>query len=410
MIYNETWKASLDFFAVLIIFVAIFHFILKQDKRVLLFYLPLLLCFDIPINQVYHTVKPSLPIRVWHLYVIFIILFDFRFSINALVNIKYFLLFFFIISFCQIIVSQDLGPSKGMLKFVSIYIPLYLSALLFIARLNLKEKFNSLFIAVFVIVLLSFIQIVFSSILDFNLYLLEGFNKPSGTFTEPVWSGIFCAFILLIIFNHKFKDLANLVAVLMLSVLGSKSAILFYLTSRMKLSLQSGISGILLLVGVAFVLLEFNLLSLNNTLESIIVHSGNWFVALEILNSFSSLEWLFGVGLGNANNMIAGQDILTGINTSQFVQIENNIDFERMIGAGDVANIFLDVLLSFGIFGLFVFLYIFYSKLTSYNLNISIFFILISMIHPIYFSGLGVFLFVLLLNDRGFLENIYSRT
>ncbi|MGV3026526.1 hypothetical protein ACED96_12485 [Clostridium thermobutyricum] len=272
---------------------------------------------------------------------------------------------------------------------------------IYLDKMKKEEILKILNISGLILGAIGIIQII-SFKMNIDLFIIDMFQKPSGVFSEPIWLGVYMLFLILILDNRYKKQKIFFFIMLVLS--GSKAAILmlilvFLFTMKGFLKKLGVFILGLLGIGIGFYL---NLYSVKNLVASFFIHSFNWIIPLYVYLKLNILNLIFGVGPGNINSMAHN---ITLDQVRQIFHISKNINLTDTFCTlsslgGDVANIWIEALTSFGILGLILWIYIFIKMyLNSKNNKISKRLLLawtfIGTIHPLYYMAFGIFMIML---------------
>ena len=378
---------------------------IKNIKRTLLYILPLVIIFDIPINYLNGSDKGFITLRLWNIYTIMIVILYFNNTINLIKRWHKALLIIYMFGLFQLFINSfDSTVLRADLKFIFSYFPLVLSIKIYFDEFNIEKIYRVLNLSGIINVILVTIQIIANRV-GINLFIINLFNKPSGTFSEPIWLGVYMLFLILIL-DKKFKRY-KIIYFIFLILSGSKAAIITLIIIYILTSKKYLYKILILFIGSygIFIALQKNIYSISNIIDSFYIHISNWGIPLGVFLRCNILKVLFGVGPGNINSMALNADIN---------QITYDLNIKTSIGitlnklGGDVANLFVEILTSFGLIVFIIFIYFlikFYIN-SANNIKVKrliIGYLIVGFIHPLYYMGFGIFIFITILElfNRG---------
>lgn len=396
--FNNTYIICIFIlFAITMYFFTLKSLYKKNIKYQVLYFLPLVLIFDIPINYLLQGGKGAVTLRIWNLYTIFIMIIYIKDVFGYLSKWrKYLLLFYFILIIHLAINNFDVAIIRGYVKVIFSYLPLILSIKVYVDKLDLKEQIKSIIGTSYIIIALDVIQVVAYKFLGINLYVQNLFHKPSATFSEPVWNGIFLAFIFILIQTTQKKKLLLYIVGIAIVFSGTKAAILFicitYLLTSKKWIIKIGLLAASPITIIY--LIQANIYSMNNLKESFYIHTANWIIAIDTYMNCNIFQKIFGVGFGQIIALAARQQNFDDL--IKWGYTKNSIGLTLNTLGGDCANIIIEIITTFGLIGIVLFIVygIKFMKKIKDNIlmkRIYVLFMTVSLIHPLYFMGIGIF-------------------
>lgn len=402
MNYNPLLHNSFIAISIIVLVLSLFFMVVSKSKLSFLKLLPFILLFDIPLNQISHIDKPFFPFRIWFLYIVLLFFLYHKEFISILIKARFILLIMIMLPLFQVLIGGDVMLLRGWAKVAFIYLPLIIGTCIYCDYVSVNDKAKYIFLACLMVLTISIIQLLSFHVFNYNLFILELFHKPSATFSEPVWSGtVMGALLILYELNKRNAKVWPVLPVLLF--LGSKSTLVFYLLSKIRLKVSRLVLYSLLLSLFVYLVFWFELIPPSLLLESVIIHSGNWIVAADVFNHMNFLQKLFGIGFGQSGLYIEKNDLLANMNLLSIADYsDKEFDFSYMVSSfgGDVSNILLEAILSIGLVGaltFFTFIYGIYKKINPIAKSGVKFFFLVSLIHPFYFLGYGVFFLTFML-------------
>lgn len=395
-------KPILISYIILIILFYIFILIGLKEKKIgmsILKLLPIAVIIDIPINYIFGVDKTSISLRLWNFISILIVFIFYKETIVNLKKGKKYLAFLYVFFVIHLILNGfNLVVIRGYIKFVFSYIPLIISIKIFIDKFNINTQIKILKFSAIIIIVFSLFQLIMFKVLNKNYFIIPLFQKISATFSEPIWSGVYLSFLFIVLTKSKYK-VTRFLCILCMILSASEASLLgliivYIITSKNKYTRLISIS---ISITIIYIFLKNNIISTDNILESFYIHSSNWIVSLIAYSKGNLLHMIFGLGLSNANAIASTLDLglianFLGINKS-FIGLTTN-----QLG-GDTSNIIVEVLTSFGIIGLIIFIMFNVKnikKMLKENniiyLRVYLFYLTVSLIHPLYYMGFGIFI------------------